>query len=373
MNINDLKTKALSHKKVLSALVSILMVLVLGNAIYHIVHKPTIVKDVPVVRTMTLGDSSASSIYTYPGEVRGKYESNLAFQVAGKIVSRSVQLGDTVEAGQVLLTIDPKDVQQSVNVSQAAVNSAQANYKLTKDMYSRYQTLYKQGAVSQAIRDQYETQYQAAEATLAQATAQLTASQNQLNYTKLTADHAGVVSALTGEVGQVVAAGSPVVTVVQGGNREVQIFVPEGRLNTIAPNQSATVTFWALNNITAQGHIAEIAPMADATTKTYKVRVAIEAMPASARLGMTAKVSLDEGAQSYILLPRSSIYQTAATPSVWVVKDNKVSLVSIKTDGYKDDKVVVTDGLKKGDVIVVGGISKLSEGMVVKLEGGVNS
>jgi len=359
-----------AHKKPIYIVLGILILAFLGHSLYKIFYKPPIVKDIPVVRTTTVGQSSNANAYTYPGEVRGKYESNLAFQVGGKIISRSINLGDTVRAGQVLMTIDPKDVRQSYNLYQAAVNSAQSNYKLARDNAVRYETLFSKGAVSESIRDQYRTQYEAAAATLQQAEAQLIASSHQLEYTELRADHDGVISALSGEIGMVVSAGTPVATLVQAGDREIQIFVPEGRLNTIRPGQPCKVTFWALNNVTADGTITEIAPMADQATKTYKVRVALNAMPPEAKLGMTAKVQLSDGNSTDILIPRSAIYGTTGAPQVWVVKDGKVSLTTVAINGYKDDKVIITSGLKTGDVVVTAGITKLSNNMEVKIEGG---
>ena len=360
MQLNDITTKLEKHIKGLYIIGGIIILALFIHTAMNIFMKPKIAKDIPVVRTITVGDSSSTSTYTYPGEVRGKHESNLAFQVAGKIVQRNVQLGDTVRAGQVLMTIDPKDVAQALNANQAAVNAASASYKLAKDNASRYGTLYAQGAVSEAIRDQYKTQYEAAAATLEQAEAQLTATEHQMEYTKLVADHDGVVASISGEIGMVTAAGTPVITVVQAGEREIQIFVPEGRLNTVRPGQNCTITFWALSNVTARGVVTEVSPMADPTTKTYKVRVALDNMPLEAKLGMTAKVTLEEGQSSALLIPRSAIYQTANTPSVWVVKDNKVTLVPIKVNGYKEDKVVVLSGLNAGDIVVTGGISKLA-------------
>ena len=220
---------------------------------------------VPVVRTITIGDTASKETAVYPGEVRGRFESNLAFQVVGKIRARNINLGDKVRAGQVLMELDPKDVQQSYNAAQATYQAALSNYEVVKENYKRYTALYEKGAVS------HKTRYDAAASQLESARAQLTASGNQMDYTRLVSDHDGVVASISGEVGQVVGAGTPVATVVQDGSREIQIFVPENRLGQIRLNQPATITFWALNNLTATGHIAEIAPMADSVTRTYKV------------------------------------------------------------------------------------------------------
>ena len=342
----------------------------IGWRVYAAVH-PTVREErpVPVVRTITIGETVSDEKAVYPGEVRGKYESTLAFQVPGKIVARHINLGDAVRAGQVLMEIDPQDIEQNHNAAQAAYQAALSNYELAKDNYGRFSALHDKGAVSTMARDQYKTQLDAAESSLKSAQAQLTASRNQLEYTRLKADHDGIVSAIAGEIGQVTAAGTPMVTVVQDGSREIQIFIPENRLDRIHPGQPAVITFWALNDITASGHISEIAPMADAVTRTYKVRVAVDAMPEQARLGMTAKVTLQSGSESTVTVPAGAIYQTGEQAQVWVIRDRKAALVSVKTAGYEGSSSIrITEGLTKGDIVVTGGINKLSEGQEVRLE-----
>ena len=158
-------------------------------------------------------------------------------------------------------------------------------------------------------------------------------------------------------------------TVVQDGSREIQIYVPENRLGQISLNQPATITFWALNDLKASGHISEIAPMADSVTRTYKVKVAVESMPEAAKLGMTAKVVLDAGKVKSILVPAGAIYQTGDQAKVWVIRDKKASLVPVKTAGFEGSNVKITEGLAQGDIVVTGGVNKLAEGQEVRLEG----
>ncbi|MGI6263228.1 MAG: efflux RND transporter periplasmic adaptor subunit [Succiniclasticum sp.] len=323
----------------------------------------------PVVRTVTVGSTATEDVEIYPGEVRGKYESNLAFQVGGKIAARYVNVGDRVQAGQVLLELDPKDVRQTLNAAQAAYQSALSNYKLARDNNRRYSSLFAQGAVSTMTRDQYRTQFEAAESSLKSAEANLASAQNQMGYTKLVADHDGTISSLSAEIGQVVAAGTTIATLVESGNREIQIYVPENRLQEVSPGMDATVTFWALPNVTAHGTVTEIASMADSVTRTYRVRVSVPEWPAEARLGMTAKVSLSTGKGSAIVIPSSAIYQTGDQPQVWLVKDGKAVKTKVTIGGYEGSNVRITSGLSKGDVVVTGGTNKIAEGEKVQLEG----
>lgn len=355
-----------NHYRILGALAIVFV----GWRIFSALQPPTPEdRIVPVVRTVTIGDTAAKDTAVYPGEVRGKYESSLAFQVAGKIVARHINLGDNVRAGQVLMELDPKDVQQSYNAALATYQAALSNYEVVKENYKRYTALYEKGAVSTMTRDEHKTRYDAAASQMESARAQLTASENQLNYTRLVSDHDGMVASISGEVGQVVGAGTPMATVVQDGSREIQIYVPENRLGQVKLNQPATITFWALNDRTASGHVSEIAAMADSVTRTYKVKVAVDSMPEQAKLGMTAKVVLESGSVNTTLIPTGAIYQTGDQPQVWVVRDKKAALVPVKTAGFEGNKVKIAEGLSKGDVVVTGGINKLAEGQEVRLEG----
>ena len=370
------------------ALAAVLLAVGLGSyALYNnIAHKPQTAKLVPIVRTYTVGTAAATAAATYPGEVRGRYESQLAFQVAGKINARMVNVGDSVRAGQVLLALDPKDVNQSVEATAAQLASARASYKLAADNAARYSSLYAQGAVSEAVRDQYQTQLEAASAALRQAQAQANVSSNQLGYTQLVSDTDGVVTALNAEVGQVVAAGTPIATVVRSGEREVHISVPEGA--SLSVGQKAQISFWALSGVEAAGFVREIASMADPVTRTYKVCVAVPDLPAAAKLGMTAKVCLapeqraavsgaakgdataTEPTSPAFTIPAQALYQVNGKTQVWVVRDNKAQLVEVKVNGYSGNEVLIEQGLSRGDKVITAGLAKLVPHQEVRLEEG---
>lgn len=323
-----------------------------------------------LVRTVTVGAEAEREGSAYSGTVRGRYESALAFQAGGRITARNVQLGSVVHAGDVLMTVDPKDVVQSVYQAQAQVSAAQAQLQLAEANLARYKQLFAQDAVSAAALDQYQTAYDQAAAQYQQAAALQQAQENQLSYTNLTADADGVVSALSGEVGQVVAAGQTVLTLVHSGELEVQIDVPENKLAEFPVGQAVTLSFWALPGQTAQGTVREVSPMADAASRTYAVRVAVPSPPEGMQLGMTASVHVGatDGSGSYTL-PLSALYQTGDAPQVWVVgKDGTLSLKTVSVEGFGDNTVAVT-GVAAGDVVVTAGVHMLREGQKVRTEG----
>ena len=365
-----------TNQKRLAIAAAVLIVGASAFALYsNITHQPKAGKIIPIVRTITVATKAGAAAKAYPGEVRGRYESQLAFQVAGKINARMVNVGDNVQAGQILLALDPKDVNQSVEAASAQLASARASYQLAADNAARYSALYAQGAVSEAIRDQYNTQLEAASAALRQAQAQANVSSNQLGYTQLVSDTSGVVTALNAEVGQVVAAGTPIATVVRSGEREVHINVPESV--KLSVGQQAAVSFWALPGVEATGHVREIASMADPVTRTYKVCVAVPAWPTEAKLGMTAKVSFaDEAVNANAstaagyLIPAQALYQINNKAQVWVVRERKAQLVEVTVAGYAGNDIIISQGLSQGDKVVTAGLAKLIPNQEVRLEEG---
>lgn len=361
----------LSKQKLYYILAAVIVVAVGVGVMLKGQSRPAaIIEEVPLVRTALVGAGAAQS-YTYSGEVKGRFESQLSFQVGGKIIKRYVQLGSVVNAGDVLMEIDAKDVKQTVNSNSAQVASAESQLKLAENNLTRYSTLYEHHAISQAQLDQFQSAYDVAAAALRQASAQYAQGANQLDYSVLYADKAGVVSNITAEAGQVVAAGQSVVTIVQEGEKEVEINIPENRIDELRGAQQMKVTFWALPNVSVDAVIREIAPMADKISRTYKVRVSLNNPPQEVKLGMTSTVTVTpmENQQVAVVIPLAAIYQTGDTPGVWVVNNETVTLRSIKIGTFSDGKVQVLEGLQNGETIVTAGVHNLTEGQKVRSTG----
>ena len=321
----------------------------------------------PLVRFERTAANEAAGAVNYAGSVRGRYEKNLAFQVGGRIIERAVNVGDRVQAGTTLLRLDAKDIVERASQGDAQVSAAQAQLDLAASNLARYRELYAAQAIPAVVLDQYETNYEAAAASYRQALAQAAEGHNAVSYTSLTADAAGVISAVMAEAGQVVAAGQTVVTLVQTGELEVEIAVPEDRLADVPPGREVAVSFWALGAGTVPGTVREVAPMADAASRTYRVRVSVPEPPAGLALGMTANVAVGKAPTTAVRLPLTAIYQPGDAPSVWLVgEDNKVFLQKITVDGYDGNDVLVR-GLPDGAVVVTAGVHKLREGDAVRL------
>lgn len=321
---------------------------------------------IPYVKTQKVTPANFSAENIYSGTVCGRYETKMAFQVGGKILNRNIEVGNYVRRGDLLLTIDSKDILQQFNQSSAQVQAAEAQLQLAEKNLNRYRQLFGENAISAAMLDQYQTNYDAALANYQNAVAISKQSQNALDYTNLYSTADGVISAINVEVGQVISAGQNVLTLVQTDELEVEINIPENKLSEIKIGMACEISFWA-NSETVIGSVREISPMADAMSKTYRVRISI---PNSnqIQLGMTASANFPAKNLNGVILPLSAIYQTGEKSQVWIVTaENKTALKNITVQNFSDNGVLVS-GLNVGEVVITAGVHKLREGQEVKTQ-----
>lgn len=324
----------------------------------------------PIVKTLKISASNKASEYIYSGVVKPHYISQFAFQVGGKIVKRNVGVGDKVGQGTVLMELDSRDVEQVVKNYEAAVSLAEAKYKLAEDNLKRYEPLYMSKFISQAEYDNYVNMDETAKDALEQANALYNQGMNQLNYCKLYADKSGVISSIDAEEGQIVTPGQKVITLVQNNKLEVEINVPENRIDQFKNAKEINISFSALPDIKVMGTLEEISPVANDVSRTYRVRISLIDPPPSIQIGMSSSVSISQNNSSnQIWIPLGAVYQPNSTPAVWVVKDNTVSLKNIAVKDLGSDQITVSDGLNEGDVVVTAGVTKLREGQEVRVGG----
>ena len=209
-----------------------------------------------------------------------------------------------------------------------------------------------------------------AQAQLDQARAQLAAQGNQARYASLVADVSGVVTAVEAEPGQVVTAGAPVVRIAQDGPRDVVFAVPEDKVAAIKPGSAVTVRTWAGQG-SMPGKVREVAASADPVTRTYTVKVALDAADPPP-LGATVYVSpqaLSMAGAQVIKLPTSALRQEGKGTSVWVLDRQTMTLKSqpIQVAAADGNEAVVAGGLQPGMLVVVAGVHVLSPGQKVTL------
>ncbi len=325
---------------------------------------------VRAVKVMEVQRGALLAAEEFSGEVRPRIESRLGFRVAGKLVSREVELGQHVKAGQVLARLDPQDYRLAADAAQAQYGAAVTNRDLAAADFKRFKELREQNFISGAELERREAALKAAQAQVDQAQAQLAAQRNQGNYATLVADAAGVVTAIEAEPGQVVSAGQPVVRVAQDGARDAVFAVPEDKLGLMRNGSAVDVRVWP-GQTQLNGRVREVSASADPVTRTYLVKVGLDARQAPA-LGATVTVQprvRSEERNAAIKLPTSALRQEGQATAVWVLdtRTMTVQLQPVQIATADGNEVVVASGLQEGQTVVSAGVHVLSPGQKVTI------
>jgi RND family efflux transporter MFP subunit len=324
---------------------------------------------VRAVKLLTVGVSSLQAEDEFAGEVRPRVESRLGFRVAGKLMRRHVELGQRVQAGQLLAQLDAQDFLLAADAAQAQLGAATTNRDLAAADYKRFKELKEQNFISGAELERRDATLKAAQAQVDQARAQLAAQRNQGVYASLVADVAGVVTAVEAEPGQVVSAGMPVVRIAQDGPRDAVFAVPEDKVAGIRAGAPVDVRVWS-GSVRLAGKVREVSASADPVTRTYQVKVALEGPPPP--LGATVSVLLAAPSprdSQQIKLPTSALRQDGKATAVWVLEPASMTVRSqpVELAALDGNEAVVAGGLQPGMRVVAAGVHVLSPGQKVTI------
>lgn len=303
------------------------------------------------------------------GTVVPRIESTLGFRVAGKIIQRSVDVGAVVKPGDMIAALDPSDYQLAVDNARAALASAEADHVRAKADHERYLNLRGSMAFVPQTLDQRQSLASTALARVDQAKSQLASAENNLAYTVLRADAAGVVTAVQAEVGQVVAQGQGVIRLARTDELEILVGVPEHRLKAVREAQGASFELWSDPGRRHAAKLRELSPSADPVTRTYAARFSVLEPPPFIGLGMTATLGFERPDRTPVAeVPLSAIFQRGTQPAVWVVDRDTgtVELRAVSIARWRDDTAAILSGVKEGEMIATAGVHKLETGQKVK-------
>lgn len=326
------------------------------------------------VLVMTVGASgnAMSTERSVPGVVSARYASDLGFQVAGRIAKRSVELGQTVRKGQVLMQLDGSDYQLASAAAQDQVLVAKTQYDQANADAKRMVTLVKAGAISVAESERQTARAEAAKAQYQQAQRQADLSRNRLRYSSLVAPYDGVVTAVRAEAGQVIGEGVPVVSIAKPGEMEIAADIPEGLMATVS-KQEAEADIWGSDAPRITLRLREISPAASQPLRTYRARFSLhKATPeqlAALHLGMTAQVVMKsvEAPSTAVILPATALVKARDKVSVWLVNDKAPTLQkqAVQVLSFNNETVAVK-GVPDGAKVVIAGVQKLDAKMQVR-------
>jgi len=341
----------------------LMIVLMAGGCSKQAVKDPRLQSPrVEVFKAKTAGSNGR----TFTGIVEARVQSDLSFRVAGKILERSVDVGQRVQKGQPLMRLDPEDLTLSAAAQQANVEAARAKYTQAKADETRSGMLVKSGVISPREYDQDRAALDTAKAQLEAAEAQARVSNNSSEYAILLADADGVIVRTLSEPGQVVAAGQTVIQLAHDGPREALINLPEG----VRPDLGAIASARLYGQDQMyQASLRQLSDAADPASRTFEARYVLEGEAASAPLGSTVTITLltkqTSGNQS-VRVPVGAVYDRGSGPGVWIVDDkSEVKFRLVQIDSIGQEEVVVSHGVQAGEKVVALGAHLLHEGQVV--------
>ncbi|HEV2541286.1 MAG TPA: efflux RND transporter periplasmic adaptor subunit [Methylobacterium sp.] len=346
----------------------------------------------PPVRPVltTLAHPTDSVIFgPFAGTVEPRYQSQLGFQIGGRVVARDVTVGDVVKKGQRLAALDPIVSRFDLSRAEAELADAKAQAENATATEARTRRLMEGNNVTQAQLDAAVARRDTAQARLAQAGASLQKARDQIGYTELHADFDGVVTQRLAEIGQVVSPGQGIVTLARPETREAVVDIPETLAGAMPKDGRFTVVLQSAPEITARGRVREVAPFAESGTRTRRVRLTLEEPGPAFRLGATITVALERGIERRFVLPATALLDSEGRRSVWIVPEagqpgngsaddaqpgesgtRRVERRDVTLDGDGPDRngrVAVRMGLKPGERVVVAGVHSLRDGQTVRL------
>ena len=334
--------------------------------------KPAVTSSPRYVLSATALAESAGDM-SLAGTVQSRVTSELSFQTPGRLVSRHVEVGDEIKAGQVLAQLDPLALQFSVQSAQASLQDAQAKLQNAIITEKRQRNLAAVQATSIQDLEVAEQNLSAAQAAVAEAQARLHKADEQLSYAQLKARFSGVVTAVSAEEGQTVAAGQTIVTVAYLDQRDAVIDIPEAALRDITLGYRFEIALQMDPLVKCTGELREISPAADAATRLRRVKIAIIDAPAQFRLGSVV-TALPLGTNSLrhpLFVPASAILERLQQHFVWVIDPANLTVnlrrVQIMTSPGQET-VQVMSGLQEGEQIVIAGVHSLQPGQKIRTE-----
>jgi RND family efflux transporter MFP subunit len=316
--------------------------------------------------------------YETTATVRANTVSAVASKVMGVVTAIHVKEGDTVTAGQELLSIDDRDLTQRLKAAEAghrealkALDAVRQNRTLAEVTARRYRQLHEARAISQQEMDQVNTQSRvaAAEVERAQAMAArmqagVTEAQVHLGYTRISAPTSGMITEKRIDVGSMAVPGTPLLIVEDQSAFKLEINVDERLSGNVGPGMPVEMELDAIGLVTT-GLIREVVPVVDPAVRTFLIKVGLAG--GGVRSGMYARVKIPLGQREAILVPEQAVVVRGQLTGVYKVsQDGVVTLTMVRAGKKYGPNLEILSGITPGERVIVGGVIKAIDGGLLK-------
>lgn len=312
---------------------------------------------------------------SFVGTVEARDKVDLGFQVLGRLMTRTVDVGDVVRSGEVVATIDATTLDLAVRSAEAALGNRRAERENAAATVTRVEALRTSGTAAEASLEDARAAFDAADAAVRQAEADLAKARNALGYAELRAGFDGIVTATGAEPGQTVAAGESIVTIAKPDPRDAVIDVPDWLVGTLPPAAPFVVAPQIAPDQSIVGQLREVAPDADPLTRTRRLKIALSEPPSLFRLGSTVEVRADRRTSQTITLPETAVLVRDGRAFVWVISidetnrsarpEGSATLRPVTTAPADEGRLRIVSGLSAGERVAIAGVHSLQDGQKV--------
>lgn len=320
------------------------------------------------VRYVVVAPSAFGQAVVRTGEIRAHDETTLAFRLDGRMVSRLVDIGDRVRAGQVLARLESTTGQNQLTSAKADLDAAKASEQVAALNLSRMQKLMPSGAIARTQLDSARADWLTAASRLKSSQAALRNAGDNLAWTQLTSPADGVITGVSAAAGQVVSAGQTVFTLATSDQRDVVIDIADPQRLSADTAARFPVALLADPAVQTTGTVRDVSPQADPQTRTWRVRLTLQTPPAAMALGASVTVALPADVGSgpggdHYAVPATAIARLDDRPAVFLIDNHQqVQLRPVTLAGYTASLAIIATGVAPGDKVVTAGVSKLRTG-----------
>ena len=302
------------------------------------------------VRTQTVESKPVAAVEEVVGTVRARLRATLEAKTSGRITDMPIILGQRIKAGELVARLDAPEIKARLDQAEAALQQAEREWK-------RVSALFDQQAATRADYDAADSRYLVAKGAVAEARA-------LMGYAEILAPFEGVVTRKWADVGDLAAPGKPLLDVEDPSTLQLDADVPEAIAAKIKPDARMTIRLRDVNGDLA-GTVAEIAPIADPTSRTFRVKLD---MPGSVGLmsGQFARLLVPVGEAASLRLPSSAVVQRGQMELVFTVENQHARLHLVKTGRRENDQTEILSGLDAGDSVVIDNPQQLVDGQPVQ-------
>lgn len=298
-----------------------------------------------------------------PGSVVPDQRAQIASRIMGYIENLKIEVGDKVERGDLLFSIDSGDINSKIQQAQSGYQQAVAALEDAEADYQRFTKLYKDGAVSKQQYDKIRLQYSVSQENLSAARAGLNQARDQLNYANVKAPFDGVIVQKMATAGSLAAPGNPVVVMENLSSLSVQTQVSNDLYAALRIGDKAQVKVEGIDK-PFEGTIYTLVSSADPKTRTHTVKLSLPDVD-DVNSGTFARVSFTRGERQTMMLPKSAIVVRAGIQGVFVVENGKAFFHMVRTGKEIGEMVEIQAGLIVGEQVVVSNNEQLMNGDII--------